>query len=91
MDPGTLNAIQGFAAISMILLTVAVGVTALRWVWLRTGRAATPDGETVAQLQAALTRLEENEHRVAELEERVDFSERLLAQQQLAPERSPRG
>ena len=75
----------------MILLTVAVGVTALRWIWLRTGRAALPDAETVAQLQAALTRLEENEHRMAELEERVDFSERLLAQQQQAPERLPRG
>ena len=91
MDPGTLNAIQGFAAISMILLTVAVGVTALRWVWLRTGRAAAPDAETLTQLQAALGRLEENEHRVAELEERVDFSERLLAQQQQVPERLPRG
>jgi len=90
MDPGTLNAIQGFAAIAMILVTVAIAVTGLRWVWLRSGRSVAPDAETLAQLQAALTRLEENEHRVAELEERVDFSERLLAQQQ-APERLPRG
>lgn len=91
MDPGTLSAIQGFAAISLILVSVAVAVTGLRWVWLRTGRPATPDTETVAQLQAALGRLEETEHRVAELEERVDFSERLLAQQQPAAERLPRG
>jgi hypothetical protein len=89
MDPGTLNAIQGFAAISMILVAVAVAVTALRWIWVRTGRQPVPDAETLAQLQSALGRLEENEHRVAELEERVDFSERLLAQLQ-APERLER-
>lgn len=91
MDPGTLNAIQGFAAISMILVTVAIAVTGLRWVWIRTGRRPVPDAQTLDQLQAALQRLEENEHRVAELEERVDFSERLLAQQQQAAERLPRG
>ena len=79
MDPGTLSAVQGFAAITMILMTAAVGVTALRWVWLRTGKRPALDAN--ADLQAVLARLEENEHRVAELEERVDFSERLLAQQ----------
>lgn len=82
MDPGTLSAVQGFAAIAMILVSVAVVVTGLRWVWLRTGRPAGPEAETLAQLHAALGRLEETEHRVAELEERVDFSERLLARQQ---------
>jgi hypothetical protein len=91
MDPGTLSAVQGFAAIAMILMATATGVTLLRWIWLRTGGKATPDSETLAQLQAALGRLEETEHRVAELEERVDFSERLLAQQQQVPERLPRG
>ena len=81
MDPGTLSAVQGFAAITMILMTAAVGVTALRWVWLRTGKRPAVDSGATADLQAALARLEENEHRLAELEERVDFSERLLAQQ----------
>ena len=81
MDPGTLSAIQGFAAITMILMTAAVGVTALRWVWLRTGRRPAVDVGQAADLQAALERIEEQERRVAELEERVDFSERLLAQQ----------
>jgi len=89
MDPGTLSAVQGFAAVSLILVCVAIAVTALRWVWVRTGRRVPPDAETLAQLQAALGRLEENEHRVAELEERVDFSERLLAQHQ-APDRLER-
>lgn len=89
MDPGTLNAIQGFAAISMILVSVAVAVTGLRWVWVRTGRRPAGDTEALGELQAALDRLAENEHRVAELEERVDFSERLLAQHQ-APERLER-
>lgn len=81
MDPGTLSAIQGFAAITMILLAAAVGVTGLRWVWIRTGKRPALGADTTADLQAALTRLEEQEHRLAELEERVDFSERLLAQQ----------
>lgn len=79
MDPGTLSAVQGFAAISMILMSIAVGVTGLRWVWLRTGKRPAIDAS--AELQTALARLEENEHRLAELEERVDFSERLLARQ----------
>jgi hypothetical protein len=90
MSPGTLDAIQGFAAVSMILVCVAVAATGLRWAWLRMGRPRTVDAETLQQLQAALGRLEENEHRVAELEERVDFSERLLAQQQQTVERLPR-
>ena len=81
MDPGTLSAVQGFAAISTILMGVAIGVTLLRWVWLRTGKRPALDTHAAADLQAVLARLEENEHRVAELEERVDFSERLLAQQ----------
>lgn len=81
MDPGTLSAVQGFAAITMILMTAAIGVTALRWVWLRTGRRPAIDVNASTDLQAALARLEEQEHRMAELEERVDFSERLLAQQ----------
>jgi hypothetical protein len=91
MSPGTLDAIQGFAAIAMILVSVAIVVTGLRWVWLRMGRPRAADADTLQQLQAALGRLEENEHRVAELEERVDFSERLLAQQQQTVDRLPRG
>ncbi len=78
MDPGTLSAIQGFAAITMILLAAAVGVTGLRWVWIRTGKRPAADLDGTGDLRE---RLEEQERRVAELEERVDFSERLLAQQ----------
>ena len=85
MDPGTLSAVQGFAAISVILMGVAVGVTILRWVWLRTGRRPALDAHAAADLQAVLARLEESDHRLAELEERVDFSERLLAQQNDQP------
>lgn len=81
MDPGTLSAVQGFAAIAVILVGVAVAVTALRWVWLRTGRPVRPGTGSTAELQAAIVRLEDTEHRVAELEERLDFAERLLARQ----------
>lgn len=90
MDPGTLSAIQGFAAISAILFSLAVGVTGLRWVWRRMERSPGVGNEELEHLRAGLTRLDESERRVAELEERVDFAERLLAQQQ-PPERLPRG
>ena len=90
MDPGTLSAVQGFAAVSMILGSLAVLGTGLRWVWLRTGRPVVADADTANQLQSALGRLDENEHRVAELEERLDFAERMLAQQR-EQDQLPRG
>lgn len=81
MDPGTLSAVQAFAAVVFILMSAAFGVVALRWAWTRTGRALPSGSDATGDLQGALARLEEQEHRIAELEERVDFSERLLAQQ----------
>ena len=90
MDPGTLSAVQGFAAVSMILGSLAVLGTGLRWVWLRTGRPVVADADTANQLQSALGRLDETEHRVAELEERLDFAERMLAQQR-EQDQLPRG
>lgn len=44
--------------------------------------------EELEQMRAKVAELDEIHHRVAELEERVDFSERILAQR--APEALPR-
>lgn len=57
------------------------------------GRQSTPDPALraeVDQLQARLHELEQVQHRVMELEERVDFAERLLAQRR-EPDRIDRG
>ena len=73
----------GFAA--ALILLIAFGLrrhSALK--------ALPPEGETsgswrMADLDARLTELEATQARVAELEERVDFAERLLARQVEAP------
>ena len=44
-------------------------------------------GEYVLDLEQRLADLESAQQRIYELEERVDFAERLLSQQQRAPER----
>ncbi len=43
----------------------------------------------IAQLQERMRDLEQTQHRVAELEDRLDFAERLLAERR-APEQLPR-
>lgn len=48
------------------------------------------DGHRLVEFEARLADLEANQTRVAELEERVDFAERLLAQSQHAPKELPR-
>lgn len=81
MDPGTLSSVQAFAAVSLILVSVAVAVTALRWVWIRTGRSAAPASQDLEELRARVAELEADRGHLAELEERLDFAERLLARQ----------
>jgi hypothetical protein len=52
------------------------------------GRGAGPDDNTVAELaelRERLQELEEQQGRIHELEERLDFAERLLAQQREQP------
>lgn len=54
----------------------------LGWRRSRARAAAVPEpspGEATAELEARLAELEVLQHRVTELEERVDFAERLLA------------
>jgi hypothetical protein len=47
------------------------------------------DTERVAELERRVGELEAKQQRVAELEERLDFAERLLAQQRDAPRVGP--
>lgn len=90
MDPGTLNGVQAFAAISLILVTVGVAVTALRWVWLRSVRGPAPESHELDDLRSRVAELEADRGHMAELEERLDFAERMLAQRQ-GSEQLPRG
>lgn len=45
--------------------------------------------ERLEALEAKLTELEQGQHRIAELEERLDFAERLLARQNEAERLAP--
>jgi hypothetical protein len=80
--------VAGVGAISMVVLGVR------RHLALRRG-AAGPMGETtgevmkdhIAELDARMTEVDALNYRVQELEERVDFAERLLAQSRDEPGR----
>ena len=83
----------------VLLISIAfiAGVTIVLWPLMRAfarrieGRGVNPalQGE-IEQLRARVADVEVLQHRVAELEERVDFAERLLAQKR-EPERLGRG
>jgi hypothetical protein len=58
--------------------------------WVRGGKERLGDeGERVEELERRVGELEARQQRVAELEERLDFAERLLAQQRDAPRVGP--
>lgn len=90
MEPGVIViiALAFFGACAMVLypLVRAIGRRI-------EGRSARTDPAVLAELGQLRSRVEEVEalqHRVMELEERVDFAERLLAQRR-EPERLERG
>lgn len=71
------------------------GVLAFRRHWARKrgelGKPeAAPSGEYVVELEQRVAELEAAQQRMYELEERVDFAERMLSQQR-TPERIPEG
>jgi hypothetical protein len=69
-----------FAAIGTTLLMLYVGFIGVRWLHRK---VEVPKGELTSGQHDAMeraARLEEVEARMAELEERVDFTERMLAQ-----------
>lgn len=78
-----------FAGVMVTLMTVGIfgyaGVTVVGAFSRRLNRGPQPptiDPNEVEMLRSQLTDVEDLKARVAELEERVDFSERLLAQRQ---------
>jgi hypothetical protein len=77
-------------AFGTIILVIVGGIALLRL--LPQSKARTldqPDREALGNVQAGLDRLEQLQERVSELEERVDFTERLLAKQRDAQRLGP--
>lgn len=70
-----------FFSIGLSLLTLYAGFLAVRWMHKRI-EAPKVSGHDLDELRDRMARLEEVEGRVADLEERVDFAERMLAQTQ---------
>lgn len=71
-----------FAAIGTTLLMLYVGFIAVRWVHRKLEPPKLPEGRELDDLRERVGRLEECELRLAEMEERLDFAERMLAQGQ---------
>jgi len=71
------------AAVVVIPVAAYAAVAATRAIWVKgIPQPDTPAADARwAELEARVAELEQGQAQVAELEERVDFSERLLAQQ----------
>ncbi|HET7043137.1 MAG TPA: hypothetical protein VFI13_14050 [Gemmatimonadales bacterium] len=69
------------ALAGMILLGFGLGVILLRAIWRFTNGLGGRHAVEFDQLRARMSELEADRGRMAELEERLDFAERLLARQ----------
>lgn len=78
--PDPFEMVGVFAAIGTTLLMLYAGFVAVRWAHRKLEPPKLPDGRELDGLAERLARLEEAEHRLAEVEERLDFTERMLAQ-----------
>ena len=67
-------------AIGLSGLTLYATWIGVRWAHRRLEPAKLPEGQELDRIQDRLARLEECEIRLAEVEERLDFTERMLAQ-----------
>ena len=65
----------------LVLFGAGVGATILRWLWRKSSGSGTIPAADVTELRARLAELELERGHMAELEERLDFAERLLARQ----------
>lgn len=79
MTPPELIQVLGVA--TFFLLLAGLGFTGLRWLWRRTDRSTALPAGDLEELRSRLAELEGAQDRLGELEERLDFAERLLAQQ----------
>lgn len=78
MSPHTQDVVMALGAMGVLILGFAAGLVGLRWLWRRTTTTSDP---ALSALEARLAELEAERGHVAELEERLDFAERLLARQ----------
>lgn len=78
--------IQVAAVATVLALSAGLGVVGLRWLWLKANPRPRSTAAELDELTARVAELEAERGHLVELEERVDFAERLLAAQQ-APER----
>lgn len=77
-------------AFGAIILLVLGGVVLLRFLPQPKSRAlARPESQALEDLQARMGQLDQLQERINELEERVDFAERLLAQQRESDRLAP--
>ena len=79
MNPYTQDTLLAYAGLAVLVLGFAAGLIGLRWLWRRTSGGSS---EEIAGMRERLEELEAERGRVAELEQRVDFAERMLAQVQ---------
>lgn len=69
-----------FFSIGLSGLALYAGWIGVRWAHRKMEPAKFPEGRDLDQVHERLARLEECELRLAEVEERLDFTERMLAQ-----------
>jgi len=84
MDPGSIGALVPVAAI------VAFAVIKVSKIKAQAGFASSPDPQTARRLDAMENELEALRQEMGETQERLDFTERLLAQQREARIDPPR-
>lgn len=73
--------LQFSAAGAVIILGFGLGVVILRWFWRLSSRSGAAATQELEQVRTRLAELEADRGHMAELEERLDFAERLLARQ----------
>ena len=71
-----------FFSVGISILTLYAGFLGVRWAQRRLETPRLPEGHELEDLRERVGRLEECELRLAEMEERLDFAERMLAQGQ---------
>ena len=69
-----------FFSVGLSILTLYAGFIGVRWAQRRMDAPKLAEGHELEELRERVARLEECELRLAELEERLDFTERMLAQ-----------
>ena len=69
-----------FFSVGLSILTLYAGFIGVRWAQRKLEAPKLAEGHEIDELRERVARLEECELRLAEMEERLDFTERMLAQ-----------